>query len=194
MKKTKLFASLLACKPNEYERWIKEKINEGIDGFHLDFIDPSFANFVGMDLRIIEYIESLNIPFDIHYMMHFNPQLAQNLINSKAEVVFFHQKKTPENFIKENKKAGIALEINEEIKLELNIEAKEYLFLNVKPGYCGQSFQENNLIQAKQMQEKGCKITSDGGITPENSKSIGFFDKLIIGSALNKHHVNEFKK
>lgn len=193
----KIQPSILAADIFHLEKWIENLANSGIDTFHIDFVDPSFANTIGIDFRILEKLQQMNLKFTVHYMAYWNEGMISQILKYHPTSLFLHSAKIQDmNFFKQISQThniGIAIELNEFAENEMpNIDCPEYLLMNVKLGYCGQTFNDSNLPLARKLQTLGKKITSDGGITLENIDQIVYFDSIVIGNALNKNSVEEF--
>jgi len=179
-----IHASLLAADIFEQQAWIT-KMAQHTNAFHVDIIDPSFANFVGLDFRIIPKLVQAEHKFYIHYMAKWNDELIAQMAEHKPAGMFFHQYKIDnhEHFesLKTKTNIGIALELNEEAK----IDVQTYVLMNVQLGYCGQKFSNENIAQSHALKQQGKTIISDGGITLETLEYVKHFDALVIGNALN---------
>jgi len=187
----KIYASVLAADPFNLENWLKSMVLQGIDGFHIDLIDPTFANFLGLDSRIVAKMADFGLPFVVHYMSNWNDKLIQEFASHNPEKMFFHAKKIENWPLFEQLDAGLAIELGENPP---KIEVKEYTLMNVKLGYCGQNFDPENLELSKNLQKRGKIITSDGGINLLNLAKIAHFDKIVIGNGLKNTTVQKIKE
>ncbi len=188
----KIFGSILAADSLNYEKWIDHNIKDGIDGIHIDLIDSSFADYIGVDFSLISKIKQKGIEFDIHYMMKWSESLIEKILQYNPRCLFLHEKAIDRNYFfnKKNANLGIAIELDG----FYTIDCQEYLIMNVTPGYSGQKFNEKNINLAKELKAEGKTITSDGGITINNIQKVKFFDEVVVGSGLSEHKVADFKK
>lgn len=189
----KIHASVLAADIFDLNAWLKNLITQGVDAFHIDLIDPSFANCIGLDSRIAEKISEMNIPFTIHYMAYWNDELIVNLSKLGPQKMFFHTKHIRNLDLFHKINGGIAIEVAEVFDLDSAINVDEYLLMSVRLGYCGQSFDEYNLSLSKTLKNRGKIITCDGGINIENISKVAHFDNIVIGSGLSKSTIAELK-
>lgn len=187
-----LHASLLSAPILKLGEWIEEKQKQGIRIFHVDFIDPTFADYIGIDFKIIDEFSKKGIEFWVHYMASWNEILLQKIAEKKPKGIFLHQRCIKDydklQILKQHTKIGIALEIGEKIEYDCD----EYLLMSVKAGYAGQEFNIDGIKQAEELRAKGKKLTADGGITPKTIKYVKDFDYVVIGSALEKYTLKEF--
>lgn len=178
--------SILAADIFELSNWINKMLNQGVKKFHIDIIDPSFADRLGVDCRIIDKLIELNVAFDVHYMAYWNDNFIKKL--SAARKIFFHQHAIKNFDLFNQINAGIAIDINEKV----TIDVKEYIIMHVKPGYCGQKFDPTNLPLSKQLKSQGKYIIADGGITPLLIGDLVCYDELVLGATLEKYAISEF--
>lgn len=187
-------ASALAAPALETGLWISQKMKQGANAIHIDFIDPCFADNFGLSFKIIEELQKLRIPFWVHYMAFWNENLISKIAACEPLGIFFHAKmmKNLEFLFSFNTKIGQALEIGEGVSMDL----EHYLLMTVKPGQCGQKFDIKGLEKMQELKNKGKKITIDGGIRPDIMEIVAPKnpDYIVIGSALNEHLIDDFKK
>ena len=184
----KIHASTLCMNTMAPKTWIKNLLDQKIDAFHIDIVDPSFANYIAPDFAIIK--ELTKHPYWIHYMATWNEAFITKLMQLNPLGIYFHQKHIKNTEFFHNIKGSIALELDE----SPFIDCKNYLLMNVKLGYSGQSFCTNNITQSHELKKNGKIIASDGGINLENISELMHFDDIIIGSALNKNKVSDFRE
>lgn len=185
----KIHASVLAADVFSTEHWLQEKVAQNIDAFHVDIIDPSFANFIGVDFRIIEKIATMQA-FYIHYMATWNTAFIEEILKLRPETIFFHQDKIGNMEYFHNISAGIALRLGE----QPIIDVAEYVLMNVPLGYCGQTFNDASIQISHELKQRGKTTISDGGINLGNIHLLKHFDAAVIGAGLNQHTVEEFRE
>ena len=179
-----IHASLLAANIFDQENWINQFAAQ-IDAFHVDIIDPSFANFVGIDYRIIPKLAQMEHKFYIHYMAKWNDDLIKQMVDAKPAGMFFHQSRIENRLLFEQlsafTKIGVALELGE----MPSFDVEHYLLMNVKLGYCGQEFNDANIELSHKLKKQGKTVFSDGGIKLEHLDLVKHFDAIVIGNTLN---------
>lgn len=184
----KISPSVLAFDIFELENSIKNLVAENVEKLHVDIIDPSFANYIGVDFKLIEKISKIGIKFDVHYMALWNEELIKKILELGVRKIFFHQERINNLDFFNSINAGIAIEIGEKVK----IDCDEYIIMHVIPGYCNQKFDETNLELSKQLKKENKIIIADGGVNFETIEQLKHYDELVIGSALTKHSLKEF--
>jgi|GEM_PF-2491826 len=193
----KIQASLLAADIFAYKPWI-ENLADSVDAFHIDFVDPSFADFIGVDFRIIPKMHELGYKFVVHYMANWNDQLIEKIASYKPAAMFFHQKQIKNyelfNKLKTITKVGITLELNEIPENSIMTEINDFILMNVPLGYCGQKFNDANIPLSHELKKQGKTIISDGGINLDNIMMLKHFDYLVMGKALNTTDINALNK
>lgn len=193
----KIQASLLAADIFNYKPWM-EKFAGYVDAFHIDFVDPSFAGFIGVDFRVISKMHELGYKFVVHYMACWNDELIEKIASYKPAAMFFHQKhiKNYELFhkLKTTTKIGIALELNETPESAAMADINDFILMNVPLGYCGQKFNDANIPLSHELKKQGKTIISDGGINLDNIKVVKHFDYLVMGNALNTTDISALHK
>ncbi len=189
----KIHASMLAANIFDQANWIS-KLSSKVDAFHIDIIDPSVANYVGLDYRIIPKMHELGYEFYIHYMAKWNDELIIQMAEQKPAGIFFHQKHIQNRSLFEELKKSINVGIALEIGDFMEIDVQQYILMNVQLGYCGQKFDNRNIKLSHQLKAQGKTIISDGGITLDNITELKHFDALVIGNTLNKASVEEINE
>ena len=171
----------------------------GLDYIHVDFMDGKFVNNKQNNLDIFKSLkENYNIPIIAHLMVR-NPLDYFEKIIKFIDVFMFHFESDGniETIIKKvrnhDKKVGIAL--NPDTALPKIIpylnKIDIVLIMSVYPGWSGQEFiletpGKINLLYAYRHQNKlNFEIDVDGGVNPENAKSINA-DILTSASAILK--------
>jgi ribulose-phosphate 3-epimerase len=137
-----------------------------------------------------------NIPFEAHLMVSNPEHLVPVWIAAGAAKVFYHAESTNvDGYIlrsidPEGRRLGIAINPDTPISriVPLLEDIQEVLVMGVTPGWSGQGFQDISLekIRAIRQVKPSARISVDGGVKPENVKSIldAGADVIIVGSAL----------
>ncbi len=152
--------------------------NYGIDIYHLDVMDGEFVRFKTLDYTYFEQLrEKSALLFDAHLMVNNVERVIDKYIKSTANIITVHYESfdTPDAVIKTLKKirnhkkmAGLAIDLNTDIKLTepLLKYCDMILIMTVKAGKGGQSFNESALEKIKYIRSLNSDILIevDGGI------------------------------
>lgn len=190
----KIYPSVLAFDLFKLEELIA-KFASITSALHVDIIDASVSNFIGVDFRILKKLHILGHKFNVHYMAKWNDELVAEIFEYQPTQTFFHKKHIGNTAMFENLKnqydIGMAIELDE-IIIEEDIAT--YLLMNVPLGHCGQKFSDGNIKLSYQLQLAGKKIISDGGINLENIDKVRHFDAVVIGNALMQNPISHFQE
>lgn len=174
-----------------------EKINN-TDAYliHTDIMDGKYVKNQNFDKKKLKYLyNNSKKNLDVHLMVKKPQKYLKYLKNEKVKIIYFHPSqdknhKTFKSIKKMNKKIGIVINPNEEIKLfEKYFDKVDYvLVMGVIPGMGGQEFISDtitkikNLNQLKEEKNYNYKITIDGGVNSEVFKKL---DKKILNYAVS---------
>ena len=193
--------SLMAANMLHLEREVGAVTSAGADWLHVDIMDGHFVPNLTFGPDIIKQLRKVcNLPFDVHLMVE-PVELCINLFKSAgADHITIHSEVTPNlhrflSYIKElNCKAGVS--INPGTPLEAIYEVldivDQVLIMSVNPGFSGQKFIDSTITKIKSLanarKNRDFKIIVDGGVNPENSRTIinAGADVLVAGNSIFK--------
>jgi len=211
MRKIYIAPSILSADFNNLLKDIKEVENSGSDYLHFDVMDGHFVDNISFGIPVLKSISSShNLVNDVHIMIENPLHFAKRFLDAGADILTFHYEAVNnEEEIKEiidiihknNKKAGISIKPNTDVKVLIPYMSMLDLVLvmSVEPGFGGQSFMENALDKIsflrKYIDEKklNCLIEVDGGINEETGnrcKKAGV-DILVAGSYIFSNNIKE---
>ena len=211
MKKIQISPSILSADFGQLGNEIKRLEDGGADMIHVDVMDGHFVPNLTIGPPVIKSLRKhTKLPFDVHLMINPVNKYIKDYSDAGADIITFHPEATENiletiNLIKSlNKKAGISLNPNTEIKtVEEHLDNVDLiLIMSVYPGFGGQKFINNvvkkikDLNQIRKKNNLNFKIEIDGGINFETSKIAidAGVDILVSGTTIFKENEGDLKK
>ena len=211
MKKIQISPSILSADFSKLGDDIKRLEDNGADMIHVDVMDGHFVPNLTIGPPVIKSLRKYtSLPFDVHLMIDPVHKYIKDYSDAGADIITFHPEATENisetiNLIKSlNKKVGISLNPNTEIKAAEDHLDKVYLILimSVYPGFGGQKFitdvvqKIKDLDQIRNERKLNFKIEIDGGINFETSKVAieAGVDILVSGTTVFKENNGDLKK
>ena len=211
MKKIQISPSILSADFSKLGDDIKRLEDNGADMIHVDVMDGHFVPNLTIGPPVIKSLRKYtSLPFDVHLMIDPVHKYIKDYSDAGADIITFHPEATENisetiNLIKSlNKKVGISLNPNTEIKAAEEYLDKVYLILimSVYPGFGGQKFitevvqKIKDLDKIRKERKLNFKIEIDGGINFETSKIAinAGVDILVSGTTIFKENNGDLKK
>ena len=211
MKKIQISPSILSADFSKLGDDIKRLEDSGADMIHVDVMDGHFVPNLTIGPPVIKSLRKYTkLPFDVHLMIDPVDKYIKDYSDAGADIITFHPEATNNlletiNSIKLlNKKVGISLNPNTEVKVVQEHLDKIYLVLimSVYPGFGGQKFisdvvkKVEDLDKIRKKNNLNFKIEIDGGVNFETSKIAikAGVDILVSGTTVFKENNGDIKK
>lgn len=171
------------------------------DWFHLDVMDGRFVPNISYGLPVIEQIKKAAAkPCDVHLMILEPEKYTEAFKKAGADIISIHIECCPHLHRNVQQIKALGMQASVAINPHTPVESLKdilhdidmVLIMSVNPGFGGQSFIPYTLQKIKDLKnminEKGLKvkIEVDGGVTPDNAKSIvqAGADVLVAGNTV----------
>ena len=211
MKKIQISPSILSADFSQLGKEIKKLEDGGADLIHVDVMDGHFVPNLTIGPPVIKSLRKYTkLPFDVHLMISPVHKYIKNFADAGSDIITIHPEATKNlkesvSHIKElNKKAGVSLNPNTEIKVINNCLDKIdlVLIMSVYPGFGGQKFMPEVLDKIRELKNikknKNYKfdIEVDGGINFSNCKSVidAGANILVSGTTIFKENQGDLGK
>jgi ribulose-phosphate 3-epimerase len=199
--KTLLAPSILSADFAKLAEDVKLVESAGADIIHLDVMDGHFVPNITLGPKMVKDVRKITkLPLDVHLMITNPEKYIQDFAEAGADWISVHYEAAIHldrlvHQIKDHGcKAGVVINPATTVEvLDEILHAADYvLLMSVNPGFGGQKFIETSLPKARRLKEKvasmGSKtfIEMDGGIGPENIKSIrdAGVDVFVCGNSI----------
>ena len=187
MKKIQISPSILSADFSQLGNEITRLEKSGADMIHVDVMDGHFVPNLTIGPPVIKNLRNYTkLPFDVHLMISPVHKYIKDYAEAGADIITIHPEATDDldesiNLIKKhNKKVGLSLNPNTEIKvIEKNLSNIDLvLVMSVHPGFGGQKFMPEVLSKIETLKSfrnnhnLKYDIEVDGGINFSNSKEV----------------------
>ena len=197
----KIAPSILSADFTRLEQEIKKVEVEGVEYIHIDVMDGHFVPNITIGAPVVKSIKKkTKLPLDVHIMVEDPEKMADQFIESGADVLTFHVEASrhPERLLNYIKSKGVKAGIS--LNPATDLSSIKYLLgsfdlilvMTVNPGFGGQKLIIPALEKVKELKkiknDKGLNfiIEVDGGVTEDN---IGLYTKagaelVVAGNAV----------
>ena len=211
MKKIQISPSILSADFSQLGNEITRLEKSGADMIHVDVMDGHFVPNLTIGPPVIKNLRNYTkLPFDVHLMISPVHKYIKDYAEAGADIITIHPEATDDldesiNLIKKhNKKVGLSLNPNTEIKvIEKSLSNIDLvLVMSVHPGFGGQKFMPEVLSKIETLKSfrnnhnLKYDIEVDGGINFSNSKEVikAGANILVSGTTIFKENNGDLKK
>lgn len=184
----KLLAPSMMCADfSSLEKEVAVLEKAGVDIFHIDIMDGSFAPNFGMGLQDLEFIrQATNKTVDAHLMIQ-NPGDYVDLFADKGVDILYvhpeadlHPARTLDKIRARNVKPGIAINPGTSIEtIKPLLSLVDYVMvMTVNPGFAGQAYlpfvdeKIKGLVAMKTKGDNDFRVMVDGAISPDKIEEL----------------------
>lgn len=199
----KIAPSILSADFGNLANEVLEAEKGGADLLHIDVMDGQFVSNITIGPGVIKSIRRVTkLPFDVHLMIVDPEKYIDEFIAAGSDIISVHAEATNHlhgaiQCIKnKDVQAGVALNPSTPLSAVENIigDIDLITIMTVNPGFGGQKFISTLLPKIKNtrdlIEKEGydLELEVDGGITPENAKSVveAGAHIMVAGSAVFK--------
>lgn len=197
----RLSPSLLSADFSKLEEQVALIEKGGAHLIHVDVMDGHFVPNISFGAAVMKsLLGKTKLPFDVHLMIENPDQYLEDFATENTEYITVHAEackhlhRTVEHIKSLGIKAGVSLNPATPLSsLDAILEDIDMvLIMSVNPGFGGQKFIPSSMKKIRELKEMkerrnpGLVIEIDGGILPENIKSVtdAGVDLVVAGSAV----------
>jgi len=170
--------------------------------FHIDVMDGHFVPNLTIGPPVVNSLRiGLDKPFDIHLMIEYPLQYAQQFKVSPSDMITFHIEASNEPFRAVELIRGLGCKVGLSLRPVTPITAvfpyldilDLVLVMSVEPGFGGQAFMPEALERIttlrKEIGDRQVMISVDGGINDKNVKNVvdAGAELIVAGSSIFGH-------